>query len=55
MSAVVSAPKPVKKAAHLPAQEGRTARFRSKAFARELTTAFHAAKLRALDAAKPKV
>lgn len=57
MSTLVAAPKPSKAATKtVPsnAQASRAARFRSKAFTRELTEVFHAAKLRALDAAKPK-
>ena len=57
MSTLVAAPKPskvAKKAAASNAQDSRAARFHSKAFTRELTGVFHAAKLRALDAAKPK-
>ncbi|MFA6546202.1 MAG: hypothetical protein WCS99_17415 [Limisphaerales bacterium] len=57
MSAVVAEPKSgkaAKKATASPTQESRAARFRSKAFTREMTTAFHAAKLRALEATKAK-
>jgi hypothetical protein len=55
MSVVVTAPKAGKlaKASASPkTKQDRVARFRTKAFARELTAAFHQAKLHALDATK---
>lgn len=57
MSVAVAAPKtskPTKTATTTPLAASRPARFRSRAFTRELATAFHGAKLRALDVAKPK-
>lgn len=57
MSVVVSAPKtgkPAKRTAATTKAGSRSARFRSRAFTRELTAAFHGAKLRVLDAAKRK-
>lgn len=58
MSVVISAPqagKPMRPAAATTTAGSRSARIHSRAFTRKLTAAFHGAKLRALDAAKPKV
>lgn len=57
MSVVVATPKagkPARRTGATTTADSRSARFRSRAFTRELTAAFHGAKLRVLDAAKRK-
>ncbi len=57
MSTVAAESKPSKaaqKAASSRNANARAERIRSKDFAREMTSAFHSAKLRALDADKPR-